>query len=293
MRKLSFVGVALVLTLLLVVFLPFGKGEADSSNPDDQTLKNDLMVSETTDFSEPEEDSALTIQIYKVQQGDTLSEIAGKFGVSMETIIGSSGLESYDYLKIGQTLKIPDKDGLLVKIKDGQRLIDIAKKYNVDVDKIVASNQLLNPDFLPVGYDIFVPDAKPQNIFNGWMWPSPSHVVTSAYGWRVHPISGRRQFHHGMDIRARYQWIKAAKYGKVTFAGNMGGYGRAVIIAHPGGWKTLYAHLSRIIVKKGQYVKQGQTIAKSGNTGYSAGPHLHFEIRKNGKHMNPRSYLKK
>jgi murein DD-endopeptidase MepM/ murein hydrolase activator NlpD len=78
----------------------------------------------------------------------------------------------------------------------------------------------------------------------------------------------------------------------VTYAGWLGGYGKTVVIAHPGGWKTLYGHLSRIIVREGQYVKQGQSIAKSGNTGRSTGPHLHFEIIKHGSHHNPFVYLK-
>ncbi|MDA3899795.1 MAG: M23 family metallopeptidase [Spirochaetes bacterium] len=290
-RILYFAG-ASALTLALVIALPIGGKQADSSTPEDEELKNDILLSEETNFTEPDKRKPLSVQVYKVKQGDTLSEIAAKFGVSTDTICGSSGLTSYDYLKIGQTLKIPDRDGLLVTVKDGQKLIDIAQKYKIPVDKIMAQNQLLNPDFLPVGYDLFLPDAKPQNIIPGFMWPTISRRITSAYGWRIHPINGRRRFHNGLDIRSRYQNIKASKYGKVTFSGSMGGYGRAIIIAHPGGKKTLYAHLSRSYVKKGQYVKQGQVIAKSGNSGYSSGPHLHFEIIRNGKHVNPRRLLK-
>ncbi|HRX14732.1 MAG TPA: M23 family metallopeptidase [Spirochaetota bacterium] len=290
-RLLYFVG-ASVLTIALVIALPFGGKNADSSTPEDEELKNDILLSDETDFTEQDKRKPLAVQIYKVQQGDTLSEIAAKFGVSTDTICGSSGLTSYDFLKIGQVLKIPDRDGMLVTVKEGEKLIDIAQKYKIPVENIMAHNQLLNPDFLPVGYDIFLPDAKPQNIIKGFMWPTFSRRITSAYGWRIHPISGRRQFHHGVDIRSRYQDIKAAKYGKVTFAGSMGGYGRAIIIAHPGNQKTLYAHLSKLYVKSGQYVRQGQMIARSGNSGYSAGPHLHFEIIENGKHINPRRHLK-
>ena len=93
-------------------------------------------------------------------------------------------------------------------------------------------------------------------------------------------------------MQSRYQLIRSTKYGKVTYAGWMGKYGKVLIIAHPGGWKSLYGHLSKIIVKKGQYVKQGQFIARSGNTGYSTGPHLHFELIKNGRHKNPYKYLR-
>ncbi|MFW5807445.1 MAG: peptidoglycan DD-metalloendopeptidase family protein [Spirochaetota bacterium] len=292
-RRAVYVCSVFVLITALVILIPTGKNRAVSNTPDDNEIKNEILLSEETDYSEPDAKKPLTVQIYRVQEGDTLNEIAAKFGVSMDTILGSSNLNSYDYLKIGQVLKVPDRDGMLITVEEGKTLLDIAKKYKVDVDKIMANNQLLNPDFLPVGYDIFIPDAKPQNIIQGWMWPTVSHHITSAFGWRLHPISGKRLFHQGLDIRSKYQWIKASKYGKVTYAGRMGGYGNVVIIAHPNGWKTLYGHLSTIIVKRGQYVKQGQMIAKSGNSGYSAGPHLHFEIIKNGKHLNPRSYLVK
>lgn len=292
-KRLVYACTAFIFVVALVIIIPTGKNKAVSNTPDDIEIKNEILLSDETDYSDPDQKKPLTVQVYKVQSGDTLSEIASKFGVSMDTILGSSNLTSYDYLKIGQVLKIPDRDGMLVTIEEGKTLLDLAQKYKVDVDKIMANNQLLNPDFLPVGYDVFIPDAKPQNIIKGWMWPTVSHHVTSAFGWRRHPISGKRLFHYGLDIRSKYQWIKASKYGKVTFAGRMGGYGNVVIIAHPGGWKTLYGHLSKIIVKRGQYVKQGQTIAKSGNSGYSAGPHLHFEIIKNGKHLNPRSQLLK
>ena len=95
-----------------------------------------------------------------------------------------------------------------------------------------------------------------------------------------------------MDIRSNYQPVRSTKYGKVTYSGWFGGYGKAVIVAHPGGWKSLYGHLSKIFVKRGQYVKQGQYVGRSGNTGYSSGPHLHFELIYNGRHVNPYRYLK-
>ena len=144
------------------------------------------------------------------------------------------------------------------------------------------------------GTILFIPDAKPQNIIRGFMWPTYSRYITCGFGWRRNPFNWRmKEYHCGMDIKSNYQWVRASKYGKITFTGWMGGYGKAVIIAHPEGWKTLYAHLSRIIVRQGQYVKQGQTIARSGNTGRSTGAHLHFEIIQNGKHKNPYSFLKK
>jgi murein DD-endopeptidase MepM/ murein hydrolase activator NlpD len=197
-------------------------------------------------------------------------------------------------IRFGRKLSIPNKDGMLIKMSRSKNVIHIARKYKISQKKILEQNDLKNPDFIPLNTVLFIPDAKPQNIIVGFMWPTRNHTVTSSYGWRRNPFNRkRREFHKGMDIKAHYSWIRASKYGKVTFAGWLGGYGRAVIVAHPGGWKTLYAHLSRIIVRRGQYVKQGQYVARSGSTGRSTGPHLHFEIIKRGRHKNPYVYLKR
>ncbi|MCB1171641.1 MAG: M23 family metallopeptidase, partial [Leptospiraceae bacterium] len=116
--------------------------------------------------------------------------------------------------------------------------------------------------------------------------------LTSGYGWRVHPLYHYRQFHGGLDIAAHYTWIRSARKGVVTYAGWMGSYGRAIIIKHDNGLKTLYAHLSRINVRVGQSVNGGQKIGVSGSTGMSTGPHLHFEVIRNGKPVDPRRYIK-
>ena len=210
----------------------------------------------------------------------------------MDTICGSNNLDSYDNISQGIVLRIPSRDGILHSMQRGQDLPSVARKYGVSLDKIVADNNLKNADFLAVGRVVFVPDAKPRDIVQGFLWPGATRRIASGYGWRSDPFDGMRQFHPGLDICSVYQWVKAAKYGKVTYTGWLGGYGNAVIVAHPGGWKTLYGHLSRIVVRPGQYVKQGQTIAVSGSTGYSTGPHLHFELIQNGVHRNPLNYLK-
>lgn len=260
---------------------------------EDEKIKNELLLSDKTDYSDQKNsDEKLKIQTHKVKRGENLSIIAKKYGISIDTICGSNNLRSYDFINEGAVLRIPNKDGILYNMKEGNNLINLAKKYKIPADKILAQNNFSNPDFIKPGELVFIPDAKPQNIIQGFLWPVSSRRVTSAYGWRRNPFNrAHREFHKGIDIAARYGWVKAARFGRITFAGWMGGYGRAIIIAHPGGYKTLYAHLSRISVRNGQYVKQGQVIAQSGNTGRSTGPHLHFEIIKNGSHQNPRVLL--
>ncbi|MEH1871447.1 murein hydrolase activator EnvC family protein [Nostoc sp.] len=121
----------------------------------------------------------------------------------------------------------------------------------------------------------------------------PSDAATSSpFGWRIHPILGYRRFHAGLDFAASYgSTIRAADSGRVIFAGWYGGYGRAVIIDHGNGLTTLYGHTSELYVSEGQAVERGQAIAAVGSTGFSTGPHLHFEVRRNGTPVDPANYL--
>lgn len=116
--------------------------------------------------------------------------------------------------------------------------------------------------------------------------------VTSNFGWRTHPILGTERFHSGIDFGADYgSLIYASEQGRVIYADWYGGYGNAVIVDHGNGMTTLYAHCSDLYVKDGDIVAKGQPIASVGSTGFSTGPHLHFELRANGEPIDPAAYL--
>jgi murein DD-endopeptidase MepM/ murein hydrolase activator NlpD len=133
-----------------------------------------------------------------------------------------------------------------------------------------------------------------RTIFRGtgqFSFPSDA-AITSIFGMRMHPILGYRRFHAGIDFGAAYGGtIRSADSGTVIFAGWYGGYGRAVIIDHGNSLTTLYGHTSQIYVTEGETVERGQAIAAVGSTGFSTGPHLHFEVRYNGEPVNPLNYL--
>lgn len=126
---------------------------------------------------------------------------------------------------------------------------------------------------------------------SGYLRPT-SGSITCPYGPRIHPITGAKGFHTGVDIGAGFGApIKASKSGQVVFAGSNYIYGNMIILSHGNGVQTVYAHASALLVSEGQQVKQGQVIAKVGSTGMSTGPHLHFEIRINGNTVDPMSYI--
>jgi len=184
------------------------------------------------------------------------------------------------------------KQQLIVSRGRQERLREDLKK-----DKVELSKQL---DQLQKEADGLVDQLRKlqssgEYVGGVFSWPVSGYTrISSPYGNRIHPILKVPKFHSGIDIPAPTGTaIMAAGQGRVVSAGSLGGYGRTVIIDHGGGILTLYAHNSQLLVSIGQTVNKGQQIAKAGSTGQSTGPHLHFEVRKNGKYVDPMPYLRK
>ena len=245
---------------------------------------------------------------YKVQEGDTLSSIAEKFDVSVDTIRWQNDLQSRDQIKLGQTLEILPVTGVLHKVKKGDTVYSIAKKYDSSAQSVVdfPYNAFVNDETfgLAIGQVVIVPDGvMPEAVL--WspvarvkqITPDAGTVVAS--GSFVWPTSGSVSqrfawYHKGVDIANRAApAVLSADAGTVIVAGwpDNNGYGNRVMIDHKNGYRTLYGHLSKIYVVAGQTVNRGAAIGQMGSTGRSTGTHLHFEIIYNGSYLNPLSIL--
>ncbi|MBM9588959.1 peptidoglycan DD-metalloendopeptidase family protein [Leptospira sp. 201903075] len=231
----------------------------------------------------------LKVTQYKVKKNETLSDIARRFKVSAESIAGSSGINPEVSILPGQILNIPNKHGLVYKLKKGDTLAKVADYYKVKIDDIYSENQLEDYDLFKSGQKVFLPGAVIPETGPVWRIPVVSKVITSGWGTRSYP---QYKFHMALDLRANYESVYAARKGKVTYSGWMGGYGNAIILTHDDSYQTLYAHNSKLFVKEGDYVSAGKVISRSGCTGYCFGPHLHFEVIKDGKNVNPTKIIK-
>jgi len=237
-------------------------------------------------------DEGLWYQVYIVRKGDTISELAEKYNVTEDTLLTFNKIKRARSLQIGTYLKIPNMNGILYDVSGDDTLDSIAEKFTISRDRIFEANQLCSED-LSQKVRLFLPDARMDQFLrreiNGdlFIWPVRGWV-TDWYGWRNDPFSGVRSFHTGVDIgSSRGTRIGAAMEGRVTSTGYNTITGNYVVISHHSGYATLYGHLDRIDVLKGQWVAAGARIGAVGSTGYSTGSHLHFTVLKNGRTINP------
>jgi len=245
------------------------------------------------------------IQTYIVEPGDTVFDLAQRFGITPDTILSAnpSLAGNPDLLKLGQELTILPVSGVLHEVQPGETLASIAQQYKVDVGAIVAyaDNHLSEPYTLQLGQKILLPGARlpaPAAPRYAAATDANGRSAIPATGTFMWPTTGRiTQYpwwgHMAVDIgTATGTPIYAADAGYVLEAGwtNVG-YGLHVVIDHGNGYRTLYGHMSVIIAQAGQSVQKGQLIGRVGSTGNSTGPHLHFEVYHNGVLQNPLNYL--
>lgn len=231
---------------------------------------------------------------YKIQKGDTLAKIAKKYGISVVDIVDNNNINP-KRLKAGTELFL--KGVTLKKVKELEEkavAAQQAKEEKKDKKKSKDKGKVPAVDTGSKGTGSSAEDNDNQNYSSGgagFIYPVRYAGISSPFGNRYHPVLRRYILHTGVDLVAKYVPLRAAKAGVVTFAGNMSGYGKIIIINHGNGYETRYAHLSVISTNVGEHVNQGDLIGKTGNSGRTTGAHLHFEIRVNGVPKNPMKYI--
>ena len=247
---------------------------------------------------DPERFARLEVTGYTIEPGDTLGEIASRFDLRLDTLISFNQVEDARRLQVGDRYQIPNRDGLLYTVKRGDSLASIAAGQNSSVNAMLDANDLKSRT-IQEGQVLFVPGARLDwtelRIILGELfeWPARGRF-TSRFGMRPDPFTGVRRFHNGIDLASRIGTpVRAAAAGTVVHVeSQIGNYGRFVILRHPGGFQTLYAHLETFNVRVGHYTQRGQIIGRMGNTGRSTGTHLHFSVIHNGTFVDPMRYLR-
>lgn len=273
----------------------FALDETKDYNPDGTLIESENTQNIQQVFSQP-----ISLKTYKVQSGDTISGITKKFGLkNISTLIAVNDIDNVRQLAAGQKLKIPSIDGMYHNIQKGESLTSLSKKFEISIEELLDVNELDSAE-LQIGQKLFIPGAKldKTSLDNamGQLFKYPLNSkfrFSSMFGPRLDPFSGAKSYHTGIDMACPQGTpILASSSGTVSFVGYSNIYGNYIIVKHSNDYQTLYAHMSKILAKKGQWVSQGTRIGLVGSTGYSTGPHLHFSVYKNSKLVNPLILIK-
>ena len=253
--------------------------------------------------------SGINIGIHTIEPGDNFWKIARKYGVTIDTLIGANPHWENLKARTRQKILVPSQRGVIHLVNDRSATDELALMYGVEKQDII----LQDMSFGEAIRNIFSFETRPLAVFIRQVKPRSDFLTdnlarqfelrerfhsplggrfSSYYGSRKHPIFSVNSFHNGVDIAApQGSMVGSADDGVVIDAGWMGGYGKAVMIRHKDGYRTLYGHLSRITTSPGQHVKAGNLIGRVGSTGLSTGPHLHFTIWQGERLINPLKIL--
>jgi murein DD-endopeptidase MepM/ murein hydrolase activator NlpD len=240
--------------------------------------------------------STLKVGRFSTREGDSISSIAQRFRLNLDTIISWNGIRDARAIPVGTLLEIPNANGLKYRVRRGDTLEGIARGWGIPLNEVLDWNRLTS-SVISVGQNLFLPGARMSAnelnriLGNLFIFPVRGRI-SSFFGDRNDPFTGVVRFHNGIDIvSAPGTPVTAAMAGTVRDVGFNNNFGRYIILSHSG-YQSMYAHLQRSLAPRGERVQQGQKIGEVGTTGYSTGPHLHFSIFRNGEAVDPLRFLK-
>ena len=238
----------------------------------------------------------LSLQSYAIQADDSLSDIAYRFGVNLDTLISVNAVHDISDMTEGVELSIPNASGIYYSVRSGDTLSNIAADYGLRLADLLDWNELETATIV-VGQKLFIPGASlasdERNDVLGRLFLKPAPgTITALYGHHPDPVTGIGRFHDGIDIQhTAGTAVTASMSGRVGRVGVNGNYGRYLVLVHADGYQTLYAELSRVSLGADSFVDQGEVVGTMGSIGYGESGRLHFSIFKDGEPVDPKRYL--
>jgi murein DD-endopeptidase MepM/ murein hydrolase activator NlpD len=231
---------------------------------------------------------------YRLKKDENFWTVLARSSLDIDTLMTVNDISSPGMVKPGTTIYLTNMRGIIMRKKSPEELQFILRRNRINAEYVRKTNAGKEKVFL------FIPCGEvgrlERSLFLGTGFTFPLHNGrrTSGFGTRKNPFDSRRsEFHSGIDLACPSgSPVMASRDGTVVFSGYREGYGNLVVISHEHGYNSLYGHLSKALVTPGQKVKRGDRIALSGNTGRSTGPHLHFEVRKDKRAINPGNLIR-
>ncbi len=282
----------------------------DGSDDLFRQLQADIRQGYRAHAGEQNPAAGLIVFRYRKKHADSIVSLAASTNLPVGTLATINRISSYDQFARLKFVLIPNRAGLFVPVLPANMLEEIMFAWRVDPSQLSqvvsvcslgsarSSNGVQSDRGMTRFY--YFPGQRFHPVENAYFmktlfrYPLARVEITSPFGQRISPLSGHLHFHKGLDLRARAGTeVFSAGDGEVTDVGFHPIYGRYIVISHPGGFETLYGHLSTTNLNRGQQLRAGAVIGKAGNTGSATGPHLHFEIRRQGVAKDPLALLRK
>ena len=265
--------------------------DLNPSAPALQDLKAEIAENLKASYQDHRLAVPIRICLYRLKKTDNFFTVVTRTGQDPDTVASLNGLAHPSAVGPGDVLLIPNARGVFKRKQPLEEVVYFRKNANPARPETTNSSSLL------AGFQFYPGrrfDPEERYYFKGQVFsnPVPGAILSSGYGSRIDPINNHKSFHGGIDLAAAVGTpVYASAPGKVIHAGPAGGYGNLIIIAHQYEYTTYYGHLSEILVKRGDTIGKGEKIGLVGSTGRVTGPHLHFEIRKDGKFTSPSKFF--